>query len=263
LKINIPLPPLPEQRRIAARLDKSFAELDAGMALLKQAKDGVMKYRAAVLEKEFSLAKAQRTQREDSVTFAPLRELVTELGDGLHGTPKYDTEGDYFFINGNNLAGKIIQIKNETKKTSESEYKKYKKNLNENTVFVSINGTLGNTAFYNNEKVILGKSACYFNVKPSLLKEYVRYYLLTNTFKKYVNNNATGSTIRNLSLDAMRKLPIPLLSLQEQQQIVSRIESRFTACDEVDACIDNCITKAAALRQSLLKKAFEGRLTER
>ena len=90
--------------------------------------------------------------------------VVTLLGDGIHGTPAYDDSGEYFFINGNNLADGKIEIKENTKAISLEEYQKHKKKLTSRTVFVSINGTIGNVAFYNNEKVILGKSACYFNL---------------------------------------------------------------------------------------------------
>ena len=75
-----------------------------------------------------------------------LEDLVSLLGDGLHGTPKYSDPGDYFFINGNNLNDGEILIKNDTKRVSLDEYNRYKKRLNERTVLVSINGTLGPAA---------------------------------------------------------------------------------------------------------------------
>ena len=92
-----------------------------------------------------------------------LKELSSVIGDGLHGTPVYSENGDYYFINGNNFDDSFIAIKESTKRVSIEEYKKYAVNLNDNTVFLSINGTLGKTAFYNGEPVILGKSACYIN----------------------------------------------------------------------------------------------------
>ncbi|WLE98146.1 MAG: restriction endonuclease subunit S [Candidatus Electrothrix communis] len=90
-----------------------------------------------------------------------LSEVTSILGDGLHGTPIYDETGEYFFINGNNLNNGKILIKENTKKANADEYEKYKKDLNDRTIFVSINGTLGNIALYNGEKCILGKSACW------------------------------------------------------------------------------------------------------
>ena len=93
-----------------------------------------------------------------------LGEISSKIGDGLHGTPKYDDEGPYYFINGNNLnCGKII-IKDDTKRVGIEEFVKNQKELNEQTLLVSINGTIGNVAKYNNEPCILGKSACYINV---------------------------------------------------------------------------------------------------
>ena len=76
-----------------------------------------------------------------------LGEIVSILGDGLHGTPIYDESGEYYFINGNNLLEEKIIIKSTTKKVSQIEYEKYKKNLNKDTMLVSINGTIGNELF--------------------------------------------------------------------------------------------------------------------
>lgn len=58
-----------------------------------------------------------------------LGEIVSILGDGIHGTPKYDDQGDFFFINGNNLAHGIIEIKQNTRRVSIEEYIKHKKSL--------------------------------------------------------------------------------------------------------------------------------------
>jgi type I restriction enzyme S subunit len=102
-----------------------------------------------------------------------LNDIVSLLGDGLHGTPDYDKTGEFFFINGNNLSDGIIEIKDHTKRVSLNEFQKHQKELNERTVFVSINGTIGNVAFYNSEKIILGKSACYFNLFEEINKHYL------------------------------------------------------------------------------------------
>lgn len=117
------------------------------------------------------------------------------------------------------------------------------------------------TSFYNNEKVILGKSACYFNVNENIDKKYVRYCITSHRFVNYANKNATGSTIKNVSLKAMREFEIPLPpTLNEQQRIVSEIESRLSVCDKIEESITAALQQAEALRQSILKKAFEGKL---
>ena len=106
-----------------------------------------------------------------------LEEVTSVLGDGLHGTPVYSDDGEYFFINGNNLNQGKIEIKPETKKCSEEEYLKYRKNLNDRTILVSINGSLGYFAYFNNEKCFLGKSACYFNVNEDIEKRFIGYII--------------------------------------------------------------------------------------
>ena len=83
-----------------------------------------------------------------------LEEVVDILGDGLHGTPKYSDDGEYYFINGNNLDGKII-VNEKTKRVGLEQYLKYKKDLNDRTLLVSINGTLGKVAVYGGEDIIL------------------------------------------------------------------------------------------------------------
>ncbi len=192
-----------------------------------------------------------------------LKEVVSLLGDGLHGTPKYTNESDYYFINGNNLGNGKITIKENTKKVSKEEYEKYKKLLNDKTVLVSINGTLGNVAFYNNEKVILGKSACYFNVLDCLDKKYIKILLSGLEFLNYAHKSATGSTIPNVSLKTMREFKFPLPPLETQQAIVSKIEELFSELDKGIEDLKTAQQQLKTYRQSVLKWAFEGKLTNK
>ena len=155
-----------------------------------------------------------------------LGEVSSKIGDGLHGTPKYNDEGSYYFINGNNLnCGQII-IKNDTKRVGIDEFVKNQKDLNEQTILVSINGTIGNVAKYNNEPCILGKSACYINVIKEVDKEFIYYVLSSANFKRNITNEATGTTIKNVSLKQMReyKFNIPC-NLADQRRIASILSS--------------------------------------
>lgn len=190
-----------------------------------------------------------------------LKDVTSILGDGLHGTPKYTNKSEYFFINGNNLGEGKITIKENTKKVSVEEYEKYKKNLNDKTVLVSINGTLGNVAFYNNEKVILGKSACYFNVLDSLDKKYIKLLLSGLEFLNYAHKSATGSTIPNVSLKTMREFKFPLPPFETQHAIVSKIEELFSELDKGIEDLKTAQQQLKIYRQSVLKWAFEGKLT--
>ncbi|MCH8533878.1 MAG: restriction endonuclease subunit S [Flavobacteriaceae bacterium] len=150
-----------------------------------------------------------------------MQDVTTRIGDGLHGTPKYDVNGEYYFINGNNLQNGKIEIKSSTKKITYEEYFKIKKDLNDRTILVSINGTLGNIGIYNNEKIALGKSACYLNIKENISKLFIRYVLENEPFQGYAFRFATGSTIKNLGLKAIREFSFNLPPLPTQQKIAS------------------------------------------
>jgi type I restriction enzyme S subunit len=189
-----------------------------------------------------------------------LKELTSHLGDGLHGTPKYTTEGDYYFINGNNLTDGVIEFKSSTKRVSFEEYNKHKKNLTDRTILISINGTLGNVAFYNNEKIILGKSACYFNMKDGIDKNYIKYVLSSSYFLKYAHKEATGATIKNVSLKTMREFIVPLPSLKQQQVIVQNLDALSDETKKLEAIYQQKINDLEELKKSVLHKAFSGEL---
>ena len=154
-----------------------------------------------------------------------LGDITSIIGDGLHGTPNFDVNGECFFINGNNLNDGQIIIKKDTKKVSSIEYAKYKKDINEKTILISINGTLGNMALYRGENIMLGKSACYLNFKDNVSRNFMRYVIINNDFQRYLNISATGTTILNVSLKAIRDFTFLLPPLTIQQKIAEILSS--------------------------------------
>ncbi len=182
-----------------------------------------------------------------------LGEIVSLLGDGIHGTPKYDEAGDYFFINGNNLNDGVIDFKTNTKRVSFSEFQKHKKELTDKTVLVSINGTIGNVAFYNGEKVLLGKSACYFNLFSQIEKQYIKKMIQCDYFVNHAFGTATGTTIKNVSLKTMREFCVPLPPLAEQHRIVAKVDQLMALCDAMENQITSATHKQTTLLNALLK----------
>jgi len=247
----VPLPPLPEQQRIVSILDEAFAAITKAKANaeqnLKNAKELFESYLQGVFE-------------NGNWETKELRELTTILGDGLHGTPKYTIDGDYYFINGNNLNDGKIEFKENTKRVNVDEFNKHKKNLTDRTVLVSINGTLGNVAFYNGEKIILGKSACYFNLKENVDKGFVKYVLSSRYFIDYAHREATGATIKNVSLKSMREFKVPLPPLKEQQTIVCQLDALRAETQKLEAVYQKKIADLEELKKSILQKAFAGEL---
>jgi len=150
-----------------------------------------------------------------------LSEISNKISDGIHSTPKYDENGEYYFINGNNLINSRIEFDENTKRIDISEYLKYKSDLTSQTILVSINGTIGNLSFYGNEKIILGKSACYINLKSEENKFFTFYLLQTSIIKNHFNKELTGSTIKNLSLTTIKNTKALFPSEKEQEKIAS------------------------------------------
>jgi type I restriction enzyme, S subunit len=148
----------------------------------------------------------------------PLKELCTRIGDGLHGTPKYSESSDIPFINGNNLKNGQILVTNNTNYVTEEEFERNFIKLDYNSLLLSINGTLGNMAFYNDEFVMLGKSAAYLNFKTDINTFYYYYFQLPG-IQTYFYNVATGSTIKNLSLKSIQDFEVPVPNKNEYQAI--------------------------------------------
>ena len=185
-----------------------------------------------------------------------LKELTNMIGDGIHTTPKYVSNSDFYFINGNNLGDKKIIIYSDTKCVSKIEYEKHKEKLNEKSLLMSINGTIGNLSFYNNEKVILGKSACYMNIKTSILRSYVYYQLQTNNVMKFYDYEMTGSTIRNLSLKSIRNTPIPVPANEVEQKFIAEA---LSDTDNLILSIEKLIDKKEKIKQGAMQQLLTGK----
>ncbi|WP_320738977.1 restriction endonuclease subunit S [Enterobacter ludwigii] len=181
-----------------------------------------------------------------------LKQISSKIGDGIHGTPIYDENGSYYFINGNNLGSGRVVITSSTKKVSRDEYLKHKKDLNASTVLLSINGTIGNVALYDDEPVILGKSACYINVLPSVSALYIGYVLKDSHFQHYIRQQANGSTIKNVSLKLIRdyEFTLPAKFVQD------RIAEILSSLDEKITVNKNIILILEKMAQALFKSWF-------
>jgi type I restriction enzyme S subunit len=115
-----------------------------------------------------------------------LDNVTSRIGDGLHGTPQYDVNGKYHFINGNNLNNGRIEINSKTKTVNREVAEKHKKPLSDKTILISINGTIGNVAYYKGEKCMLGKSACYINLNEDINTGYMYYTFCDKQFQSKV-----------------------------------------------------------------------------
>ena len=189
-----------------------------------------------------------------------LEDITKIIGDGLHGTPEYDSNGEFYFINGNNLHNRKVIIKDGTKRISILEYEKYRKPLDDTTVLISINGTIGNVGIYNGEKIMLGKSVCYINLCQQINKQYICNILESNFFLKYAIESATGSTIKNVPLKSINEFLLPLPPFAEQQRIVVEIERWFALIDMIEHGKAELQTLIKQTKSKILDLAIHGKL---
>ena len=243
-KYKFQLPEMSHQKAIAVKFEK----LDQLISLRKQQ---LAKLDELVKERFVEMFGDPVRNEKGWNTYA-LAEMCDGIGDGLHGTPEYDENGEYPFINGNNLIDGVIQINASTKKVNKKTYEKHYIKISQNAILLSINGTLGRIAFYNCEQVMLGKSACYCNLRDEVNRIFVYNIMKTDAFARYLEDNATKSTIKNVGLKAIRgyRLIMPPIPLQNQfAAFVERV-------DQQKQTVQQSLEKLELMKKALMQEYF-------
>jgi type I restriction enzyme S subunit len=257
--MRIAIPPLPDQTTIANFLDKKTAKIDALIEKDKKLIVLLKEKRTALINHAVTKGLDPNVKLKDSgiqwIGEIPegwkvkkLKLVSNRIGDGIHTTPNYVDISDSYFINGNNLVNGRIKITKSTRCVDEIELKKHRQPLNERTLLLSINGTIGNLAFYKGEQIILGKSAAYINLKKKIKVKYVYYFFHCNNIKYYFMKEVTGSTIWNLSLDSVKKTPILYPSSSEQIKIVQYLDKSTSKIDKTIKFIEKKIVTTHSLQ---------------
>lgn len=187
---------------------------------------------------------------------AKLETVTSKIGDGLHSTPRYVDKSDYYFVNGNNLVRGKIVVSERTKCISEEEYYKHFRKLCLDTLLLSINGTIGNVAYYQGEKVILGKSAAYISCTKKIDVNFLFYLLQSEVISRFYRDELTGSTISNLSLKSIRNTPVPLPNIEEQKKIATILSTVDEKIEVIEEQIKETETLKKGLMQQLLTKGI-------
>jgi type I restriction enzyme S subunit len=254
------LPPLPEQQKIAeilSTVDAKIEVIDQQITETQALKKGLMQrlLTKGIGHTEFKDSPLGEIPKSWEVV--KLSDVCYKIGDGIHSTPKYVDISEYYFVNGNNLVNGTLTIFEKTKCVSKEEYDKLKIKLNKNTVLMSINGTIGNLALYQNEEVIFGKSASYISVNEDVFHYlYLYYFLQHSSTKKYFFDELTGSTIQNLSLKTIRNTPTLLPSISEQKEIASVLS---TIDDKLEVLSEKK-THYQELKQGLMQQLLTGKV---
>lgn len=245
-KHKIAIPPKSTQLSIVS-------ELDNLNELIRIKKEQLKDY-DALAQSIFYEMFGDPVENEKGWEVKKLKDISRKIGDGLHGTPEYsELDTGWYFINGNNLENGCISIKSTTKKVTDFVRKKYYVEMDDFTLLVSINGTLGKSAFYNGENVILGKSACYIKLNKDVNKLFIYEIIRGEYFKRYAESVCTGTTIRNVSLKAMREFPIIYPPLPLQHSFAQKIEQ----IEQQKATIQKTITDLETLLAARMQYWFD------
>ena len=181
-----------------------------------------------------------------------LSELASKISDGIHKTPLYADTSEIYFINGNNLKSGSIVIQDSTKCVDENDAINHRKDLGVRTLLMSINGTIGNLAYYRGENVVLGKSASYINIKDSVNLDFIYYVLSSSKTQAFYESELTGTTIRNLSIKSIKSTEILTPPLPEQKKIAQILSTWDKAISVTEKLLANSQQQKKALMQQLL-----------
>lgn len=257
-RLVVPLAPLPEQRRIVSAIELQLGRLDAAVARLHAAKAKLKRYKQAVLHDAYS----------GDWDTARLDEVCLKIQDGSHFSPQEQFDepgvGRYIYITSKNIRNghmdlsKLVYV---NKEYFDSIYPRCKPELND-VLLTKDGANTGNVTLNSlDEPYALLSSVCLFKPDRSkLVPAYLMYFIQGPDGFKQLTGKMTGTAIKRIILERIREAPMPLPPVKEQQRIVDHISEHFNSAEEVERTLDAQLAQSTRLRQSVLKRAFEGRL---
>lgn len=274
-KMDLPVPPLAEQQRIVTRIEELFSELDKGVETLQTIKQQLEVYRQAVLKEAFE-GKLTITWRKNNnydfnLSFSKITELVKKEKNSIKAGPFGSSLKKEFYVpSGYKVYGQEQVISGNE---DLGDYFINKEKYNElisckiapNDILISLVGTVGKV-------LILSKNCKPGIINPRLVKisldnnkmlpKFFKYYFESSYLRSLYKHKVHGATMDVLNLQMIKELPFPVFPIREQERIIFEIESRLSVCDSIERTVDTALAQAEAMRQSILKKAFEGGFSE-
>ena len=254
-KIKVKIPSLSEQEKIVAKIEELFSELDNGVETLKKTKQQLAVYRQAVLKEAFDI-------ETDTVEISSIVEdiRIGPFGTALHKEDYID--GGIPVINPQHIKQNTIVPSSKTtiSEAKASELASYR--LKSNDIIMGRRGEMGRTAAITEKEEgwICGTGSIRFRLKSEFDAEFYAQILSSPSVVHYLEENATGTTMKNLNEEIVKHIPVPKITRQQQIDINNTLEATLSVCDSIEKNVDTALQQAEAMRQSILQKAFEGNM---
>lgn len=196
-----------------------------------------------------------------------LGNVCQKIMDGTHFSPKNYPAGDFMYITAKNIKEGKIELNNITYISKEDHISIYLRcDVQKGDVLYIKDGATTGKAAVNNldfEFSLLSSVAVFRVFDSNMLPKYLEYYLNSETTRKRMLGNIAGVAITRLTLDKLNHSVVSVCSFDEQKMIVDFLEENLSVIDNLEQTIESGLKKSEALRQSILKKAFEGKLVSK
>lgn len=254
----IPVPSLPEQERIVARIEELFSQLDAGVETLKKTKAQLAVYRQAVLKEAFEsvIPESDTCNVED---------VCKDIKVGIVIKPaQYYTSADVGVraFRSANVREFAVNDSDWVYLTKAGHEANLRSEIHTGDVLVVRSGYPGTACVvpptYNGCNAIDILIAVPYAEK--ILPEYLCAYTNSPLGKRIIQEKKRGVAQAHFNVSGYSKTPIIVPCLETQKRVVAEIDSRLSVCDSIEQTVDAALQQAEAMRQSILKDAFEGRL---
>lgn len=263
--VQVRIPPLLAQKRIVSRIEELFSQLDASVAELKTAKERLKVYRQAVLKEAFDSAlqgnpsmmtiEELLTTERKGMSTGPFGTMIKKHEHQTTGVPMLGIEN---IGNGNFIDGNKIFVTPEKAK----ELKSF--TLLSGDIIISRSGTVGEICAVPKrmEGALLSTNLMRVSLNSDIIRSDYFIYLFQSksVVLDQVKELCKGSTRVFLNQTILKQIMFPVPDMSKQKAIIEVIESHMSVCDNIEKTVDTALQQAEALRQSILKKAFEGRL---
>ena len=267
-KEDVLLPPLPEQERIVSRIEELFSELDNAVETLNATKSQLRLYKQAVLKDAFDGNLTNSGAPE-------IKELASFIEQPRYGTSKKCNYQDditaytevYRIPNIDASTGTLDKSDLKYAQFDEDEIEKLSLKYGD-ILIIRSNGSpsIVGTAAMVREQDITGLFAGYLiRIRISdherLSPKYLLRYSSSYDARRYIENvSKSTSGVNNVNAQEIKKIKVPYFEKEIQDQIIYAIESRLSAYVNIEKTVNQALQQASAMRQSLLKQAFEGGL---